>query len=129
MFTTPFRRVASSTPSTTPCLTHLTVTTQAVRSRSHQRRFSSSKAASPPADGPNGVTETVSLGRPEAEKKVEADKKVKSGRSKKAVKEEVEPKQKPANHLPSVPSTQHILPSRKYSSRLLQMATSSRKEC
>lgn len=122
MFSSSVRRAAFAAPSTpiTPCLSHIApraaVGTQAVRSQSHQRRFSSSKPASPPADGPNGVAEAqVPLARPEAEKKAR-------GGRKKAVKEDGavagnKAKQlDTAHHLPSVPSTQHISPTRKSTS-------------
>jgi hypothetical protein len=122
MFSSSARRAALTAPSNPiiPSLSHLgprvAVASKPGKHQTHQRRLSSSKPSNPPADGPKGVAEAVppSQARPESEKKSRAGRK-KSAKEDGGSSSTNKTKQvEPAHNLPSVPSTQHISPTRKW---------------
>ncbi|TVY81606.1 hypothetical protein LSUE1_G005016 [Lachnellula suecica] len=109
MFSSSVRRVASTAPSTPIASSfshsaHRAATSQALSYRSHQRRYSSSKPSSP-ADGSRGVNnrrEVLPYGEVDGDKK--RRKKAANGKGKD------EAIQNLIQHLPCVPSTDHIEP-------------------
>jgi hypothetical protein len=124
MFSSSVRRAALTAPqapianSFTPTAPR-TAVSQALSYRSHQRRFSSSKPSSP-ADGSKGVAQGQELpakplqARPDGEKKSS-----RTGKGKRKTKDvlannPVQGREGALSTLPSVPSTQHIPPSREY---------------
>ena len=131
MFSSTVRRAASSAPpsSIVSSLTNATpraIVSQALPYCCHQRRFSSSKPSSP-ADGSRGIADqpTVSAAPAKGGAKKSAASKGKlageqksSEQSKKkakdvAAKATVKGRDASMLHLPSVPNTQHVAPSRK----------------
>jgi hypothetical protein len=122
MFSSTVRRAASSAPQTS-IASSLSSTTpratvaQALSYRCHQRRFSSSKPSSP-ADGSKGITEGQTV--PAAPAKATPDGEQKSSRASRrkakdvAANSTVKGRDESMLHLPSVPSTQHIAPMRKF---------------
>jgi hypothetical protein len=138
MLSSTVRRAASSAPQTSISSSLSSATTRAIAAqalsyRCHQRRFSSSKPSSP-ADGSKGVaegqdvpaaptktrskTKGASRARLEGEQKSQAStKKAKDA----AANSTVKGRDESMLHLPSVPSTQHITPMRKYIERPLSL--------
>jgi len=132
MFSSTVRRAASSAPqssiaSSLSGATPLAIASQALSYRCHQRRFSSSKPSSP-ADGSKGVAEgqAVPAAPTKTRSKAKASKPRADGEQKSqastkktkdvAVSSTVKGRDESTLHLPSVPSTQHVTPMRKYSS-------------
>ena len=130
MFSSTVRRAASSAPQTSianaiSSATPRAIVSQALSYQCHQRRFSSSKPSSP-ADGSKGVAERQAVpaaptkARSKAKaSKVKADGEQKSPTSSKKAKDvaassTVKGRDESMLHLPSVPSTQHVTPLRKF---------------
>jgi hypothetical protein len=119
MFSSSARRAALTAPQTPiasslTCIAPRTAATQALSYHSHQRRLSSSKPSSP-ADGSKGVANGEEVPRALAQARPDEEKK--SSRTGKRKAKDVVPNAKARNgafqNLPSVPSTQHIAPTRK----------------
>lgn len=135
MFSSTVRRAASSAPQTS-IASSLSSTTpratvaQALSYRCHQRRFSSSKPSSP-ADGSKGIAEGQTV--PAAPAKARPDGEQKSSRASRkkakdvAANSTVKGRDESMLHLPSVPSTQHIAPMRKFSNLWLLVILCSNK--
>ena len=120
MFSSSVRRVALSAPPS-PIVSSFSSTAApraavSLSTRGHQRRFSSSKPSSP-ADGSNGIAEGQTVPAAPAKARPEGEAKSRSIKKKAkdvATKSTVKGRDESMLHLPSVPSTQHIAPSRKY---------------
>jgi len=138
MFSSTVRRAASSAPQTSianslSSVTPRAIVSQALSYRCHQRRFSSSKPSSP-ADGSKGVAEgeAVPAAPTKARSKAKASKSRLEGEQKPqpstkkakdvAASSTVKGRDESMLHLPSVPSTQHVTPLRKYSLYSLLLA-------
>ena len=128
MFSSTVRRAASSAPQTSianslSSATPRAIVSQALSYRCNQRRFSSSKPSSP-ADGSKGVAEgqAVPAAPAKARSKAKASKPRSDGEQKSQTKKAkdiaasatVKGRDESMLHLPSVPSTQHVTPLRKF---------------
>lgn len=121
MFNSSLRRVARTCPnatlSTRPSSSHGSIAAFTTRSRSRQRRHSSSKPPIPPNNGspPIPTTSVKQVGAPRSDKQPSTDsrlskRKITKSEKSEAVKQQDEHFSEWTRTLPSVPSTQHINP-------------------
>jgi len=121
MFSSSLRRVAQSCPNATisarPTSSHGSIAAFTTRSRSHQRRNSSSKPPIPPNNGspPIPTASVKQVGAPRSDKRLGAEsrlskRKVTKSEKAEAAKHHDEYFNEWTRTLPSVPSTQHLNP-------------------